>query len=136
MQGNLIARKMVGPRVGYRCVYRDEHPDDTGHPRSLFVAEDRVLHVLDSWLTSLTARNAAEVIAEMLKQSADDDHEPAEVARARKTGEEAQTKLERYLPSRKAWTRPSMWSGPGPPRPSWRAQEVSLKHTGVPPPAG
>ena len=33
----------------------------------------------------------------MLKESTSHDHEPAEVARARKTAEEAQAKLERYL---------------------------------------
>ncbi len=81
----------------YRCVYRDEYPGDTGHPRSLFVAEDRVLPIIDGWLAGLIAKNVDEAIAEMLKESTSHDHEPAEVARIRKTAEEAQAKLERYL---------------------------------------
>ena len=100
---------MVGPRMRYRCVYRDEYPGNTGHPRSLFVAEDRVLPIIDGWLAGLIAKNVDEAIAEMLKESTSHDHEPAEVARARKTAEEAQAKLERYLNAiEKGSTRPSM----------------------------
>jgi site-specific DNA recombinase len=32
MQGNVIARKVIGSRVGYRCVYRDEYPGDNRAP--------------------------------------------------------------------------------------------------------
>ena len=49
MQGNVIARKGAN-RVGYRCVYRSEYPGDETHPRSIFVAEDRIVPVLDRWL--------------------------------------------------------------------------------------
>ena len=50
MQGNQISRGHAEPRVGYRCVYRDEYPGDHGHPRSIFVAEARIVPVLDDWL--------------------------------------------------------------------------------------
>lgn len=32
MQGNLVSRKRAEPRVGYRCMYRQEYPGDATHP--------------------------------------------------------------------------------------------------------
>jgi site-specific DNA recombinase len=94
---DLIACKIAGPRVGYRCVYRDEYPGDTGHPRSLFVAEDRIIPIIDGWLAGLTAKNVDEMAAKMLHEAAVGNDDSPEVARARRLAEEAQTKLERYL---------------------------------------
>lgn len=96
MQGNVIGRK-VSPRVGYRCVYRDEYPGDQAHPRSLFVAEDRIIPVLDGWLAELSSNKSEEAIASMLEQAANDDNEPPETRRARKVAQEARAKLDRYL---------------------------------------
>jgi len=57
MQGNLIPRRNSEPRVGYRCVYRNEYPGDQDHPRTLFVAEHRLIGVLGvSWLAASKRR--------------------------------------------------------------------------------
>lgn len=108
MQGNVIGRK-VSPRVGYRCVYRDEYPGDQGHPRSLFVAEDRIIPVLDGWLAELSSKNVDEVIALLLDQAGREDAEPAEVRRARKVAQEAQTKLDRYVDAVEKGMDPSLY---------------------------
>ena len=96
MQGNVIGRK-ASPRVWYRCVYRDQYPGDTVHPRSLFVAEDRVVPALDSRLGEISTKDLDRAVAEMLGQEASQSVEPPEVRRARKVAHEAQTKLDRYL---------------------------------------
>jgi site-specific DNA recombinase len=97
MQGNLIPRRKAEPRVGYRCVYRNEYPGDQNHPRTLFVAESRVIGVLDEWLSALSARNLDDTVAEMLEHAAALDSEPPEVRRARNIANQAQNKLSRYL---------------------------------------
>jgi DNA invertase Pin-like site-specific DNA recombinase len=83
MQGNVISRGHAEPRVGYRCVYRDEYPGDQTHPRSMFVAENRIVPVLDDWLGALSSKSVDNVIAEMLLQAGAEDPEPPDVARAR-----------------------------------------------------
>ncbi|MGO9661602.1 MAG: recombinase family protein [Acidimicrobiales bacterium] len=97
MQGNQISRGHAEPRVGYRCVYRDEYPGDHGHPRSIFVAEARIVPVLDDWLGALSSKSGDHAIAEMLLQAGTENPEPPDIARARRVVEEAQTKLERYM---------------------------------------
>jgi site-specific DNA recombinase len=97
MQGNLIPRRKTDPRVGYRCVYRSEYPGDQNHPRTLFVAEARVIGVLDEWLAALSAKNLDDTIAEMLEHAAELDSEPPEFRRARKIANQAHNKLTRYL---------------------------------------
>ncbi|MHB8294837.1 MAG: recombinase family protein [Acidimicrobiales bacterium] len=97
MQGNMVSRKRAEPRVGYRCLYREEYPRDTSHPRSLFVAEDRIVPALDDWLATLTSQSIDETVAAMLAQAGADDGEPPEVRRARMIAEEARTKLDRYM---------------------------------------
>jgi hypothetical protein len=83
MQGNVISRGHAEPRVGCRCVYRDEYPGDQTHPRSMFVAENRIVPVLDDWLGALSSKSVDNVIAEMLLQAGAEDPEPPDVARAR-----------------------------------------------------
>jgi site-specific DNA recombinase len=108
MQGNIIGRK-VSPRVGYRCVYRDEYPADNGHPRSIFVAESRIIPVLDEWLAELSSKNVDQAVAAMLEQGAVDDSDPPEVRRARMVAKEAQTKLDRYLDAVEKGMDPSLY---------------------------
>ena len=96
MQGNTITRKAGDARVGYRCVYRNEYPGDNNHPRSLFVAENRVLPPLDDWLRAISARNLEDTVAEMIEHAADDNQSP-DVRRAHAIANEAQTKLDRYM---------------------------------------
>jgi site-specific DNA recombinase len=97
MQGNAITRTKVGPRLGYRCVFRNEYPGDEDHPKSLFVAESRILPALDEWLRSLSSKNLEETMAEMIEHAAADEGQPPEVRRARTMASEAQTKLDRYM---------------------------------------
>ena len=99
------------PRVGYRCVYRDEYPADDGHPRSIFVAESRIIPVLDEWLAELSSKNVDQALAAMLEQGALDDADPPEVRRARKVAKEAQTKLDRYLDAVEKGMDPSLYVG-------------------------
>jgi site-specific DNA recombinase len=96
MQGNHIKRKSGEARVGYRCVYPNNYPGDRPHPSSLFVAENRIIPVVDEWLSSLSHRKADELLEEMLRNDSA-PAEPAEVRRARAMMEEATTKLERYM---------------------------------------
>jgi hypothetical protein len=65
IHGSVIGRK-VSRRGGYRCVYRDEYPNDDGHPRSIFVAETRIIGVLDEWLAELSSKNVDQANAAML----------------------------------------------------------------------
>ena len=97
MQGNVISRGHVEPRVGYRCVYGNEYPGDTGHPRSMFVAEARIVPVLDDWLSALSSKTIDEAIAEMLVQASNESAEPPDIIRARRVANEAQAKVERFL---------------------------------------
>jgi hypothetical protein len=97
MQGNAINRTKAGPRLGYRCVFRNEYPGDEDHPKSLFVAESRILPALDEWLRSLSSKNLEETMAEMIEHAAADEGQPPEVRRARTMASEAQTKLDRYM---------------------------------------
>ena len=96
MQGNVIRRK-VSPRVGYRCVYRNEYPATKAIPGPIFVAESRIIPVLDEWLSALSASNLDDAVAEMLEHAAALDSEPPEVRRARNIANQAQNKLDRYL---------------------------------------
>ena len=71
----------------------------------------------------------------MLKESTSHDHEPAEVARARKTAEEAQAKLERYLNAIEKAMDPTLYVE----RSRTAQAELAtaravLEHTAVPPP--
>jgi DNA invertase Pin-like site-specific DNA recombinase len=97
MQGNVVSRGHAEPRVGYRCVYGNEYPGDTGHPRSMFVAEARIVPVLDDWLGALSSKTIDQAIAEMLVQAGAENPEPPAIVRARRVVQEAQTKLERFM---------------------------------------
>jgi site-specific DNA recombinase len=83
--------------LGYRCVFRNEYPGDEDHPKSLFVAESRILPALDEWLRTLSSKNLEETMAEMIEHAAADEEQPPEIRRARIIAGEAQTKLDRYM---------------------------------------
>lgn len=97
MQGNVINRTQGPARLGYRCVFRNEYPGDENHPKSLFVAEKRILPVLDDWLRKLSSKNLRATVAEMMDQTDLDDPQTPEVRRARIIANQAQAKLDRYL---------------------------------------
>jgi site-specific DNA recombinase len=96
MQGHRATRKSGSVRVGYRCIYLNDYPGDRAHPNSLFVAENRLIPVVDGWLSSLTEKSTDELLAEMLAQDSNTS-EPPEIRRARALANEATLKLERYL---------------------------------------
>ena len=54
MQGHSVKRRSNAQRLGYQCTYRGDYPGDENHPRSLFVAEDRLLPAIDGWLSDLS----------------------------------------------------------------------------------
>jgi hypothetical protein len=69
--------------LGYRYVFRNQYPGDKSHPRSLFVAESRILSVLDEWLRKLCSKNVRTTEGEMTEHPDLDDRQRPEVRRAR-----------------------------------------------------
>ena len=63
----------------------------------MFVAEARIVPVLDDWLSALSSKTIDEAIAEMLVQAGNESAEPPDIIRARRVANEAQAKLERFL---------------------------------------
>jgi hypothetical protein len=55
--------------VSYLCEYRDEYTGDDGHSRSIFVAESRVIPVLDEWLADISSSKVDQTVAAMLEQA-------------------------------------------------------------------
>ena len=108
MQGHRATRKSGSVRVGYRCIYLNDYPGDRVHPNSLFVAENRLIPVVDGWLSSLTEKSTDELLAEMLAQD-NTVSEPPELRRARTLANEATLKLERYLDAIEKGVDPSLY---------------------------
>jgi hypothetical protein len=68
MQGNMVRRRSGAERLGYRCTYRSEDPGDSAHPTGLFVAEVRILRVVDEWLDEMTSpANLDEFVTSILQ---------------------------------------------------------------------
>ncbi|MHB1711082.1 MAG: hypothetical protein ACYCV7_06740 [Acidimicrobiales bacterium] len=98
MQGHMVRRRTGAERLGYRCVYRDDYPGDTSHPKTLFVAEQRILPAVDKWLDTLTApKNLDATVHALLEADQQMIAEPPELRRARHQADEASKKLDRYL---------------------------------------
>ncbi len=95
MQGNTYKRAR-GSANNYRCVYRSNYPGDTEHPRSLSVAEARLLPLLDGWLGKLFDRDHInQTIETLLATEHRSQVEPPDVAEARRIAADAQTRLDR-----------------------------------------
>ena len=75
MQGQRSSARAAHGRVGYQCVYRSEYPGDDSHPRSLFLAEDRILPAVDAWLADLTSPDRLESTVRAILDA--DNHNPA-----------------------------------------------------------
>jgi site-specific DNA recombinase len=98
MQGHTVRRKSGARRVGYQCVYRTEYPGDDAHPRSLFLAEDRVLPAVDAWLADLTSADRLEnTVRAILAADSHESADPPELRRARLQASDARKKLGQYL---------------------------------------
>jgi hypothetical protein len=85
-------------RVGYQCTYRNDYPADENHPKTLFVAEHRVLPAVDEWLADLSSPERLDTtVAPILDADNHQSSEPAELRRARRQAHEARKKLDQYL---------------------------------------
>jgi hypothetical protein len=105
MQGHTVRRKSGARLVGYQCVYRSEYT----HPRSLFLAEDRILPAVDAWLADLTSADRLE--STVMAILAADNHEstdPPELRRARVQASDARKKLGQYLDALEAGMDPAL----------------------------
>ena len=98
MQGHTVNRRQSSERVGYQCTYRNDYPADENHPKTLFVAEHRVLPAVDEWLADLSSPERLQTtVAAILHADNHQSSEPAELRRARRRAQEAGKKLDQYL---------------------------------------
>jgi hypothetical protein len=109
MQGHTVRRKSGARRVGYQCVYRTEYPGDDTHPRSLFLAEDRILPAVDAWLADLTSPDRLEsTVTAILAADNHESSDPPELRRARLQASDARKKLGQYLVALEAGMDPAL----------------------------
>lgn len=109
MQGHTVRRKSGARRVGYQCVYRTEYPGDDTHPRSLFLAEDRILPAVDAWLADLTSPDRLEsTVTAILAADNHESSDPPELRRARLQASDARKKLGQYLDALEAGMDPAL----------------------------
>ncbi len=109
MQGS--TRKRANGRLhnNYRCAYRSNYPGDVEHPRSLSVAESRVLPPLDMWLGRMfDPDHIDEAIDTLLSLDQRIDTEPPPVVEARRLAADAQARLERHVAAINAGFDPSL----------------------------
>lgn len=93
MHGNMLKSKPY-----YRC--NTQRPDyaDTGHPRTTAVREERIITVLDPWLSSIVdPSNREQVIAEVLAVDNCGEPEPPHVQTARRSLTQLAIELDRVL---------------------------------------
>ncbi len=95
MQGHTAKRRGGAERVGYQCTYRNDYPGDEGHPKTLFVAEHRVLPAVDGWLADLSSPERLDAtVAAILEADNGGSSEAAELRLARRRVHEARKKLD------------------------------------------
>lgn len=108
MQGHTAKRRGGAERVGYQYTYRNDHPGDEEQPKTLFVAEHRVLPAVDEWLADLSSPERLHAtVAAILESDNGGSSEPAELRLARRQAHEARRKLDQYLAA------PGRRPGPG-----------------------
>jgi site-specific DNA recombinase len=109
MQGHTVKRRSGTRRVGYQCVYRNEYPGDDSHPKTLFLAEDRILPAVDEWLADLTGPDRLEsTVMAILAADAHETTDSPELRRARLQASEARKKLSQYLDALEAGMDPAL----------------------------
>jgi hypothetical protein len=109
MQGHTVKRRGGTQRVGYQCTYRSDYPGDESHPKTLFVAEDRVLPAVDHWLADLTSPECLDsTVAAILEADNLQSTEPPELRRARRQVHEGRKRLDQYLDALDAGMDPSL----------------------------
>ncbi len=98
MQGHMVRRRSGAEQLGYRCIYRQDYPGDRLHPTTLFVAQHRVLTVVDEWLARLfDPAGIDETVEAILAADHGQRQEPPEVLRARRDAADAQSRIERWM---------------------------------------
>jgi DNA invertase Pin-like site-specific DNA recombinase len=109
MQGHTVKRRSGAQRLGYQCAYRTDYPGDDSHPKSLFVAEDRILPAVDGWLSDLTSpKRLDDTVTAILEADTLHSTEPPELGRARRQAAEARKKLDQYLAALDAGMDPAL----------------------------
>jgi site-specific DNA recombinase len=109
MQGHMVKRRSGTERLGYRCAYRNDYPGDESHPKTLFVAEDRILPTVDGWLASLSSPEHLDAtVAAIIEADSQQPTEAPELRRARRQANEARTKLDRFLAALEAGIDPAL----------------------------
>ena len=109
MQGHTIKRRSGARRVGYQCVYRTEYPGDDSHPKTLFLAEDRILPAVDEWLADLTSPDRLDsTVMAILAADAHETTDSPGLRRARLQASEAPKKLSQYLDALEAGMDPAL----------------------------
>ena len=98
MQGNTMSRAAGRTAVHYRCVYRANYPGDTSHPRSLAVAEARIIPVLDMWLERLfDLDHINETVEALVQADRPVETDSRAVVEARQLATDAQARLARHV---------------------------------------
>jgi site-specific DNA recombinase len=98
MQGHLVRRRNGAQRLGYQCAYRNDYPGDESHPKTLFIAEDRVLPAVDRWLAELTSAERLDTtVARILEADRQQLDEPPELRRAHREADAARKRLDQHL---------------------------------------
>jgi site-specific DNA recombinase len=108
MQGNSIRRAEGRVAIHYRCVYRSNYPGDAAHPKSIAVAEARILPVLDEWLARLFDPDHFDESVEALLHSDQPGVVPAAVIDARKLADDARARLARHVAAIDAGVDPTL----------------------------
>ncbi len=109
MQGHTVRRRSAAQRLGYQCTYRGEYPSDENHPKSLFVAEDRILPAVDGWLSELTSPECLDAtVAAILEADSYRSAESPELRRARRQASAARKKISQYLEALEAGMDPKL----------------------------
>ncbi len=112
MQGHVASRRSGAVRVGYQCRYGDDYPGDSTHPKTLFVAKERILPVLDEWLDALTAPHQLDhTVAAIVEADSRRECEPAEVRRARSSAAAAKRRLDQLMAALEAGLDPQLAVG-------------------------
>lgn len=107
MHGNTLKKKPY-----YRCNTQRADYADTGHPRTTAIREERILAVVDPWLSSLTdASNRECTIAAVLAADTDHEPEPAHVQTARRSLTQLAIELDRVLAAIRAGMDPDLAAG-------------------------
>ena len=107
MHGNMLKKKPY-----YRCNTQRADYAETGHPRTTAVREERILAVVDPWLSSLTdTSNRERTIAAVLAADTDHEPEPAHVQTARRSLTQLAVELDRVLAAIRAGMDPDLAAG-------------------------